>query len=118
MSNMKLLKQISKPLPSPTGQKTHTPVILLDSKGTNLEKKVSNSTKKSIRWWIKSGDTCNKGFEWLEILLKSKHRRIGNIWLYVWLRICDFTTKNKKYIDLTANDDSAIDKASKYLEKI
>jgi len=118
MSNTKLLKQIGKPLPSPNGQKTHTPVILSDSKGKYLEKKVSNSIEKSIKWWIKSGDTCKKDFEWLETHLKSKHRRIGNIWLYVWLGTCDLTTKNKKYIALTANNDSAIDKASKYLEKI
>ena len=36
---------------------------------------------------------------------------------YIWLGTCDLTSKNKKYIALTAEDDQAVDIAYKYLLK-
>ena len=36
---------------------------------------------------------------------------------YIWLGTCDLTSKNKKYVALTAEDDQAVDIAYEYLLK-
>jgi hypothetical protein len=45
-------------------------------------------------------------------------KKLKKIWLYVWLGTCDLTTKNKKYVALTHDDDRAIEYAIDYLGKI
>lgn len=118
MSKTKLLKQLERQIPAPSGERTHTPVVLSDSKGKRLEKKVGTPNETNLKWWSKSGETTQKGYNWLKNHFKAKTRKHGQIWLYVWYGTCDLTTKNKKYIALTSETDSAIDNAAKYLTKI
>lgn len=114
MSKTKLLKQLERQIPAPSGERTHTPVVLSDSKGKRLEKKVGTPNETNLKWWSKSGETTQKGYNWLKNHFKAKTRKHGQIWLYVWYGTCDLTTKSKKYIALTSETDSAIDNAAKY----
>ena len=75
-------------------------------------------TEKEVIWWAKSGQTCKEGYKWLKSNLRSKTKKLGNIWIYVWLGTYDLTSKNKKYIALTAEDNQAVDIAYEYLLKI
>ena len=68
MSNNKLLKYLHRPYTECKGNKIHTPVVLTDSKGKWLERKVSLPTEKEVKWWIKSGQTCKEGYKWLNPL--------------------------------------------------
>ena len=61
---------------------------------------------------------CKEGYQWLKSNLRSKIKKLGSIWIYVWLGTCDLTSKNKKYIALTAEDDQVVDIAYEYLLKI
>ncbi|CAG2184475.1 unnamed protein product [Mytilus edulis] len=118
MSKNKLLKQLERHLVPPTGERTHTPAVLSDSKGKWLERKITNPLESNIKWWTKSGETTEKGYSWLKNNIKRKTKKHGQIWLYIWYGTCDLTSKNKKYIALTSETDSAIDKAAEYLGKI
>lgn len=118
MSKTKLLKQLERNLEPPTGERAHTPAVLSDSKGKWLEKKISTPLESNLKWWTKSGETTEKGYRWLKNNIKHKAKKHGPIWVYVWYGTCDLTTKNKKYIALTSENDSAINKAAEYLGKI
>ncbi|VDI52841.1 Hypothetical predicted protein [Mytilus galloprovincialis] len=118
MSKNKLLKQLERHLVPPTGERTQTPAVLSDSKGKWLERKITNPLESNIKWWTKSGETTEKGYSWLKNNIKRKMKKHGQIWLYIWYGTCDLTSKNKKYIALTSETDSAIDKAAEYLGKI
>jgi len=118
MSKTKLLKQLDRQIPIPSGERTHTPVVLSDSKGQRLEKKVGTPLERHIKWWSKKGEPTHKGYKWLKDHIRSKIRRHGHIWLYVWYGTCDLTQYNKKYIALASETESNIDKAAEYLQKI
>ena len=66
----------------------------------------------------KSSQTCRDGYKWLKSNLRQKPKKLGSIWIYVRLGTCDLTSKNKKYIALTAEDDQAVANAYEYLLKI
>jgi lysophospholipase L1-like esterase len=66
----------------------------------------------------KSRQTCKEGYNWLKSNLKSKTKKLGSIWIYVWLGASDLTSKTKKYIALTAEDDQAVNIAYEYLLEI
>jgi hypothetical protein len=71
-----------------------------------------------IKWWIKSGENTSEGYSWLQNKLKSKIKKSGNIWLYVWLGTCDITSKHKKYISLASEDDQSVSTANNNIQKI
>ena len=66
MSNNKLSKNLHKHYTERKGNKTHTPVVLTDSKGKWLEKKISQLIEKEDKWWAKSSQTCKEGYNWLK----------------------------------------------------
>ena len=66
MSNNKLSKYLHKHYTERKGNKTHTPVVLTDSKGKWLEKKISQLIEKEDKWWAKSSQTCKEGYNWLK----------------------------------------------------
>ncbi|KAK3094782.1 hypothetical protein FSP39_006183 [Pinctada imbricata] len=98
MSENKLRKTLNKPPIPATGTKTHTPAVLTDSKGKWLLKTLAHKSESTAKWWYKSGDTCKDGYKWLKSNFKSKVKKLGDIWLYVWLGTCDLTTKKKQEI--------------------
>lgn len=118
MSKNKLLKQLTERTPIPQGQPTYTPVVLSDSKGIWLEKKVGSPLERRIRWWTKKGEPSDKGYKWLKSHLGSKIQRHGPIWLYVWYGTCDLTSYDKKYISLKSEDGSSVTTAVENLTKI
>ena len=118
MTTNKLTKYLAKPPTKPTGNKIYTPAVLSDSKGGRLEGKARNSSEREVKFWWEGGRSCKKGYKWLKSNIKSKIRKLGRIWIYVWLGTCDLTTKNKKYVSLTSEGEQAIDKAYEYLLKI
>ncbi|CAC5400428.1 unnamed protein product [Mytilus coruscus] len=102
MSERKLQKYSKRPLPSIIGTKTHTPVVLTDSKGFNLWDQVSNQIELEIRWWCKSSRTSVKGYDWLK--QNQQIGRLDNIHLYVWLGTCDLTNYDGKFISLSTEE--------------
>lgn len=118
MSTNKLTKYTGRPYPEKVGRRNFTPVVFSDSKGKYLEKKVADKHEREIKWWTKSGVNTNEGYIWLQNKLKSKIKKIGNIWLYVWLGTCDITSKHKKYISLASEDDQSVSTAYNNIQKI
>ena len=116
MSNNKLSKYLYKSCTELKGNKTYISVVLIDSKGKWVERKILQPTEKEVIWWAKSGRTCKEGYKWLKSNIRHKTKKLGNI--CVWLGTCDLTSKNKKYIALTAEDDQAVENAYEYLLKI
>jgi hypothetical protein len=58
-------------VPRESWKKKFHPVVFSDSKGKYLEKKVTDKHEREIKWWIKSGETTNEGYSWLQNKLKS-----------------------------------------------
>ncbi|KAK3088908.1 hypothetical protein FSP39_025302 [Pinctada imbricata] len=102
MSENKLRKTLNKPPIPATVTKTHTPAVLT-FKGKWLLKTLAHKSESTAKWWYKSGDTCKDGYKWLKSNFKSKVKKLGDIWLYVWLGTCDLTTK-KAILNYTKPD--------------
>ena len=119
MTENKLRKFISKPREPPSGKRTHQPIILTDSKGNYLKKYACHDVEKQIVWLPKSGAKIEDSTQWLKSNISKKIINYGDIWLYVWIGTCNFTSKNKKYISLKSENDEEVDKIiSKYNEII
>ena len=121
MTEKKLQRYLKKNLEPPSGQKTHIPVVLSDSKGERLSRVVSsnNIVESSIIWWYKKGDTIEKRYEWLSENLSSKLRLLGSIHLYIWLGTCNLTTIDKNhYISLTTDPEATLKNIIEYYHKI
>ena len=119
MSVNKLVKFLGKPRIQQGNSKTHTPVVLTDSKGNWLKRKAEHRSERDIIWWAKSSDKIKNRFDWLEANIVHEIKRLGNIRLYVWLGTCDLTTKNKKFISVTSpHGDETIDYILSYYRKI
>ena len=118
MSTNKLTKYTSRTYPEKVRRRNFTPVVFSDSKGKYLERKVDDKHKREIKWWIKSGENTSEGYSWLQNKLKSKIKKIGKIWLYVWLGTCDITSKHRKYISLESEDDQSVSTAYNNIQKI
>lgn len=118
MSTNKLTKYTGRPYPAKVGRKHYTLVVFSDSKGKYLERKVADKHEREIKWWIKSGENTSEGYSWQQNKLKSKIKKIGNIWLYVWLGTRDITSKHKKYISLASEDDQSVSTAYNNIQKI
>ncbi|CAG2206309.1 unnamed protein product [Mytilus edulis] len=99
--------------------KTHTPVVLTDSKGRWLQGKETHQSEREIIWWSKSSEKVQKRVQYLENIIAGKVKTLGNIWLYVWLGTCDLTSKQGKYISLTSQTgDETIDHIIEYFNQI
>jgi hypothetical protein len=118
MSTNKLTKYTSRTYLEKVRRRNFTPVVFSDSKGKYLERKVDDKHKREIEWWIKSGENTSEGYSWLQNKLKSKVKKIGKIWLYVWLGTCDITSKHRKYISLESEDDQSVSTAYSNIQKI
>ena len=60
MSNNKLSKYLQKHYTERKENKTHTPVVLTDSKGKWFEKKISQPIEKEVKWWAKAARRVRK----------------------------------------------------------
>lgn len=99
--------------------KTHTPVVLSDSKGCWLQGKETHQSEREIIWWSKSSEKIQKRVQYLENIIAEKVKTLGNIWLYVWLGTCDLTSKQGKYISITSETgDETIDHIIEYFNQI
>ena len=79
MTERKLQKYLNKTLPPVVGSKTLTPVILTDSKAKYLIKHCSSIVESQIRWRFRSGQSTERGFQWLN---RKLDREIGSLGQY------------------------------------
>lgn len=105
MTERKLQKYLNKTLPPIVGSRKLTPVILTDSKAKYLIRHCSSTVESQIRWRFRSGQSTERGFQWLNRNLDREIGHLDNIHLYVWLGTCDLTDYDGKFVTLAANKD-------------
>jgi hypothetical protein len=85
MSTNKLTKYTGRPYPEKVGRRNITPVVLSDSKGKYLERKVADKHEREIKWWIKSGENTSEGYSWLQNKFKTRLQKSGIYgYMYGW----------------------------------
>ena len=97
-------------------EKLFSPIVVSDSKGNWLKRKVESKADQQIGWWAKSGCKTKEEVQWLESKLKYVS---NNLWLYIWTGTCDLTTKSGKYISLTSQEgDETVNSTVEHYRKI
>ena len=75
--------------------------VISDSKGNYLKKQVVRVEDRAIYWWCQADDNIEKRLRWLRRNMQDKVNEVGSIHFYIWLGICNLTTKDKSvYISL------------------
>ena len=107
MTERKLQKYddyLNKTLPPVVGSKTLTPVILTDSKAKYLIKHCSSIVESQIRWRFRSGQSTERGFQWLSRNI-DRERSLGQYPSLCVVDTCDLTDYDGKFVTLAANKD-------------
>ena len=111
MSLAKLKKSCRRQIATPSSPLLYKPVILSDSIGAKISQQIYHHTHREIYWWCKGGRTATKAAEWINENLETEVQLInGNLWLYILIGTCDFTSldKSTRFITLKYQNTSEI----------
>ena len=110
--------QIDKLRLPPLRQPVHTPVLLADSKGFNLQQQVQVNPESFIQFWCKSSATAENRLQYLQVNLGGELNTLHNITLYAWIGTCNLTKREGDFIYLRSRDISAVNKLISDLKNI
>jgi len=114
MSKRKLQKYLEKSLPPIVGNKQLTPAILTASKAKYLIEHCSSEIESQIRWRYKSGQSTEKGYNWLQRNIEKEIGHLDNIHIYIWLGTCDLTDYDGTFVRLSTDENSVHSLLDKY----
>lgn len=86
----------------------YTPVILSDSNDRYIENEVISRAERKLEWWYDSSASANDQLQYLKDNIELKLQRSPRIFLYIWVRTCDLTVKEGKYIKLKSKDNDTV----------